>query len=389
MKRIKLGWIATHPIQYQAPLLRAISQSGNIDLEVIFFSDFSVNNYHDTEFGKSVSWGKEILEGYKFQFLRRLGFRINKISTFSPVILNLRSTILKGGYDVVMIQGWNHYGMLMAAWICKRHGIKVLMRCEATDHIQSSKGLKKWIKEIMIVHYFSKIDFFFAIGTKNREYYKKRGIKKDKIDFMPYCVDNIFFEKKSFQISESNNHIYTQLDKSIPVILFSGKLISRKRPDLLLQAYDKLNNGKPYLIFVGDGELRNSLEAIAKEKKLDKVFFIGFQQQSELINLYKLANIFVLPSDDETWGLVVNEAMVCECAVIASDRVGSAVDLVRNNENGFIFKSGCVDSLVLALNKCLDNNSYHKMGKVSKKIIDNWGIPQNVISLNRVLKFIK
>ena len=57
--------------------------------------------------------------------------------------------------------------------------------------------------------------------------------------------------------------------------------------------------------------------------------------------VYRLGTIFVLPSigANETWGLAVNEAMACGCAILVSDRVGCATDLVRNGENGYIFKA--------------------------------------------------
>ena len=385
MKKIKLAWIATHPIQYQAPLFRAISKVNEIDLEVIYFSNFSVANYRDSEFGTSISWGSDILDGYKFKFLNTFGPKIQQIKTFSPFILGLRKNLFSGKYDAVMVQGWNHYGMLIAAWVCKYYGVKVFIRCEATDHITSSKGLKKWIREKILSYYFSLVDVFFAIGRRNKEFYLSRGVDPGRIFLMPYSVDNNFFEDKLTPFEECKIHNLLSLQNNIPIILFSGKLIPRKRPDLLLRAYELLGEDKPYLIFVGDGVMRSEMEARVIKNRLDRVYFVGFQSQSKIANFYAAADIFVLPSDEETWGLVINEAMVCCCAIIASDRVGSAIDLIRNNVNGVIFESGNVLALKYALNQCLFDKKYEEMGVASKKIIDNSGIAQNVEVLKDVL----
>lgn len=387
MKKIKLAWIATHPIQYQAPLLRAISEVNEIDLEAIFFSNFSVANYHDAEFGTSISWGSEILDGYKFKFLNSFGSKTQQIKTFTPFIFGLREALLSGKYDAVMVQGWNHYGMLLAAWICKYYGIRVCMRCEATDHVTSSKGLKKWVREKILYCYFNLIDIFFAIGSRNKEFYLSRRVDSSRIFLMPYCVDNKFFEEKGFLSGVNNIPDLLSLQSGIPIILFAGKLITRKCPDLLIRAYGLLGENKPYLIFVGDGEMRSEIEAEVIKKSLDRVYFVGFQSQSKIADFYAAADIFVLPSEDETWGLVVNEAMNCSCAIIASDRVGSATDLIKNNENGIVFESGNTLSLKNALDQCLFDDNYIKMGSASKKIIDNWGISQNVEALKSVLNF--
>ena len=384
-KPVRLAWLTTHPIQYQAPLFRSIAKGKDIDLTVLFFSDFSTRDFVDPEFGKKIQWDTPLLEGYKHEFLVGTGKYIRKIRTFQPLIFGLTKKLAAENFDAVIIQGWNHYGMLLGALSAKKKGLKVILRCEATDHVQSSSGIKRMIRDLIVGILFKKTDFFMAIGTNNKKFYLNRGVKINRIGLMPYCVDNDFFSKKS-RIADLNDiRKSLSIKPEFPVILYASKFTPRKYPDVLIEAYNLLKEPKPYLIFVGDGELAESLSGRAKALNLDRVFFLGFKNQSELPRFYALADIFVLPSDNETWGLVVNEAMNAGCAIITTDGVGSSSDLVKNQINGIICKPGDIKSLYEALKSCLQGRKYKAMGNESLKIIQKWGIPENVSELKRFL----
>ena len=385
LKPIRLAWLATHPIQYQAPLLRAIAQQSGIDLTALFFSDFSTREFFDYGFGRAITWDVPLLEGYKHEFLPGTGSDVDAIKTFQPIVGGLAKQLNHTNFDAVLVQGWNHYGMLEAAWLAKRAGLKVLMRCEATDHIQSSTGIKRVVREIAVRFLLSQIDFCLAIGTHNRDFYLKRGFPEERIGSMPYCVDNEWFRSREDLAEVGRLRERLGLDQGRPVILFASKLMARKLPEHLLAAYLQLLEPRPYLIFIGDGELRASLEDIVEKRQLADVRFLGFINQSELPLYYSLADIFVLPSVNETWGLVINEAMNAGCAIITSDQVGSAPDLVRDYENGFVVKAHDIDSLTRALQNCLSEERFREMGKKSLEIINSWGIEENLVGLRLVL----
>jgi len=382
---MRLAWLATHPIQYQAPILREIAKCKDIDLTAIFFSDFSTRGFVDTGFGRSIEWDTPLLEGYKYEFLPGTGENVQSIDTFSPRIKGLRERINRDNYDAILVQGWQHYGMVKAAWLAKRAGLQVLMRCEATDHVVSSTGLKGILREAAVRFLLGQIDTCLAIGTHNRNFYLSRGIPLERIGSMPYCVDNNHFQKKAEETDLSSMRSDLSLADDRPIILYAGKLTRRKYPDLLLKAYKKLPKPRPYLIYVGDGELRNSLEETVKEEGFKDVRFVGFQNQGQLPSYYALASIFVLPSINEPFGLVVNEAMNAQCAIIVTDQVGSSVDLVKSGENGFVIAPNNEDLLSEALIGALEGNQSGKMGKNSLKIIENWGIKENVCGLRKAL----
>lgn len=385
MKKIRLAWVSTHPIQYQAPLLRQIAACPDIELTALFFSDFSTRSFVDPEFNRTIHWDTPLLEGYHSEFLPGTGSQVSAIKAFEPRVGGLYERLQKSNFDAVLVQGWQHYGMLKAAWLAKRAGLKVLMRCEATDHVASSKGLKGKVREAVVSLLLSNVDKCLAIGTRNRDFYLRRGFKAENIGSMPYCVDNDHFRQKAEATDVSALRAELGMDADRPVILYASKLMRRKFPDQLLQAYAQLPQPRPYLLYVGDGELRPALEAEVRVQKLHDVRLLGFRNQSELPAFYALADIFVLPSINETWGLVINEAMNAGCAIISTDQVGSAVDLVEHGKNGYVLKAGDIPALTDALNSCLDQERLSAMQAESLKRIEHWGIRENVQGLRAAL----
>jgi len=385
MKKIRLAWVSTHPIQYQAPLLRQIAACPDIELTALFFSDFSTRSFVDPEFNRTIHWDTPLLEGYHSEFLPGTGSQVSAIKAFEPRVGGLYERLQKSNFDAVLVQGWQHYGMLKAAWLAKRAGLKVLMRCEATDHVASSKGLKGKVREAVVSFLLSNVDKCLAIGTRNRDFYLRRGFKAENIGSMPYCVDNDHFRQKAEATDVSALRAELGMDADRPVILYASKLMRRKFPDQLLQAYAQLPEPRPYLLYVGDGELRPALEAEVRKQKLHDVRLLGFRNQSELPAFYALADIFVLPSINETWGLVINEAMNAGCAIISTEQVGSAVDLVEHGKNGYVLKAGDMPALTDALNSCLDQERLSAMQAESLRRIEHWGIRENVQGLRAAL----
>ena len=117
--------------------------------------------------------------------------------------------------------------------------------------------------------------------------------------------------------------------------------------------------------------------------------FLGFKNQTELPAYYDLCDVFVLPSVYEPWGLVVNEVMNAGRAVIVSDQVGCGPDLVRNGENGFIFRAGDIGDLAEALTKVLENRERCRLlGRNSLKIMAAWGLEEDILGLKTALRAI-
>ena len=177
------------------------------------------------------------------------------------------------------------------------------------------------------------------------------------------------------------------LPTQAPVILFSGKFQEKKGPLDLLQAFTHIKDRPASLAFLGDGPLRPAMERFIAEQGLSNVHILGFRNQTEVSNCYALADVLVLPSSFEPWGLVINEAMCFGMPIVASDRVGAAADLVKPGTNGFTFPAGNVQALAERLSTVLeDEERREKMGQASYEIISRWGFEEDIQGIVQALE---
>jgi len=389
----RVAYLVTHPIQYQAPMLRLIAAQPDIDLTVFFQSDLSLGSYEDEGFGRAVKWDVPLLEGYRHEFLP--GFwRQGPIGARKPLSFGLGRRLRRSRFDALWVHGYARITNLAAILCAKAHGLKVLVRDEATLFSADRSGTQRAAKRAFFAILSRLCDAYLAIGSANRDYYLSQGVPARRIFDMPYCVDNDFFARHAREAAARRQELRRELalaDRR-PVILYASKFEPRKRPQDLLDAYERALAAAgwaepPYLLFVGDGELRAQLEASARARGLGGVRFLGFRNQGELPALYELSDVFVLPSVREPWGLVVNEAMAAGKAVIVSDRVGCAPDLVRNGVNGVVFPAGDVTALAEALRATAgDPERNARMGEESRKIIERWSFAEDVAGLRQALR---
>ena len=384
---VRIAYLVTHPIQYQVPLLRRIAMEPDFDLTVFFRSDFSTREFIDPDFGRSIKWDVSLLDGYDYEILPAFGGR-DRLSVWRPWNHGLWQRLRKGRFRVLWIHGYAPFFHLYAMIAAKLLGIKVLIRDEATLVSKDRGMLKKIAKRAFFFWINFLCDGFLAIGTMNKEYYKANGVPANKIFEMPYAVDNDSFREKSrlCRLNRETLRASLGLASRRPVVLYTGKLSQRKGPMDLLEAFSRIVTNltpSPYLLFAGDGEMRRVLEKrVAIMGLAGDVLFLGFKNQGELPCFYDLCHVFVLPSSYEPWGLVINEVMNASRAVIASDQVGSATDLIQPGVNGLVFKAGDVTGLSLALKEALSNRKrWRTMGQASLDIVSKWGFTEDIRGL--------
>lgn len=395
MKKLRLAYLVTHPIPYQAPLLRMVAAEPDIDLTVFFGTDFSARPFTAGEFGREIRWDTPLLEGYRYEVLPQAFApppgRLPPLDFWRPLNYGLARRL--DGFDALWVHGYAHWFHWTAMAAAKRHGLKVLLRDEATAISAERGALKQTAKRAFFAGLSRMVDAFLTIGTLNRRYYREHGIGDDRLFDMPYAVDNAHFERGAAEAATHRERTRAEfaLERGRPILLFAAKLIERKRPELLLEAFARIHDDPalqyPYLLFAGDGPLRGRLEARAKEIAPGAVRFLGFQSQGELPRCYDLCDAFVLPSVQESWGLVVNEVMCAGRAVVVSDRVGSGADLVRPGQNGAIFRTDDLDDLTRVLRGILtDPQHLSAMGHKSLDIIRRWSFAEDVAGLRRALR---
>ncbi|MBI3590058.1 MAG: glycosyltransferase family 4 protein [Candidatus Melainabacteria bacterium] len=380
--KFHLAVITSHPIQYQAPFFREIAKYPEIDLKVFFCSDWGLKLYKDSGFGQEIKWDILLLDGYNFEFLPNKSPFPNVSRFWGLINPQIIRKIKEENFDAVWVHGWSSFTNLLTVLTAYAKGVPVLLRGESNLLHFTNSPVKNWLKEKILKMLFKKISAFLAIGKYNSEFYESYGVPKEKIYLVPYTVDNDFFFSKAQALLPKKNELKKKFNipVDLPVILFSGKFISKKNPMDLLSAYVEVEKKtKAALVFVGDGVLRNEMEAFARENQLQYVYFMGFRNQSELPEFYAMSDVFVLPSEFEPWGLVVNEAMCFNLPIIVSDKVGAGGDLLRDGENGFVYPSGNVRELVVILSKLLSNPELiKKMGRCSADIIKYWSYNEGV-----------
>jgi glycosyltransferase involved in cell wall biosynthesis len=387
-----VAYLVSHPIQYQVPLLQRIAQEPDIDLTVLFGSDFSVRGYEDKGFGVAVKWDIPLLQGYKYEFLPVLrdgGTQSITRPMNRGILKRLRGTNGLPAYDVLWVHGYSTVNAMQGMIAAKALGIPVLLRAESWLKDRSRSELKLMVKHALFAGLEQLVDGVLSIGTLNREYWRHYFGDKVPVFDMPYAVDNRFFRQRCTDAAARRGELLTELnlEPGRPVILFASKLQYRKHADHLLEAYKRLlarSNARPYLVVVGDGEARAELETAAAG--LDGVRFCGFRNQSELPRFFDLATVFVLPSRHEPWGLIVNEVMNAARPVIVSDDVGAHPDLITNGVEGYVYPVGDIAALTDALDRVVSvPGEAERMGKNALARISGWGFEQDVAGLRCAL----
>lgn len=398
-EKLRLTYLVSHPIQYQAPLLRRIAREPDIDLTVLFGSDFTTRKYRDRGFGVEIDWGVPLTEGYRHEFLPILR-DTGRTGPFSPLNRGI-FTRLSGHRahprpDALWIHGYSTVNALCGMIAAKALGIPVLLRAESWLGDRERGGIRLAAKQGFFSILKNLVDCVLPVGTLNSEYWKHHLGSEFPQFFMPYAVDNDFFQQRSREAAANHDKLRAELnlDPDRPVILFASKLQTRKRCADLLDAYFKLSPAPgvephPYLVIVGDGEERTALERRAAESGLASIRFCGFRNQSELPGFFGIATVFVLPSQHEPWGLIVNEIMNAERAVIVSDDVGCARDLITHGVEGCIFPVGNVDALADALRTVLAApETAAQMGHQALERIRKWSFEEDVRGLRQALALV-
>lgn len=385
-----VGFLNTHPIQYFAPFYAFLGSQGDFSVTALYLSDYSVRGATDRGFGQKVKWDIDLLHGYEARFLKNANVRSELSGFWSVVAPDLWNEVRASQFDALVLHGHSPAAMLIGLLAAKSVGIPVFMRCDTHLGLHRS-GLKRALRSPILHILYSLTDGALAIGTKNRAFYRSMGMPEAKIFHVPYAVDYSRFELGR-RIAATERR---QLRRSLgiadehPVILYVSKLNAGKRPtDLLRAAAAIAGEGVDFhVLFVGSGELEAELRTAAHQLGLhEMVHFPGFVNQGQLPNVYAACEVFVLPSENEAWGLVVNEAMCAGLPVVVSQEVGCVPDLVHDGINGRTFEAGDVVQLTAALKPLLESPELRRrMGGASRTIISRWSYAQGATGLRAAL----
>ncbi len=378
-RRFRIAVVNSHPIQYFAPLYAYLQASGRFEMTAIYCTDYSIRGEVDPGFKEVVRWDLDLLSGYRSIFLRGAEGRTPR-GFWSLIGLQLWSEIRSDRYDAVLIHGHQFAAYLVAMLAALVKRVPVLMRCDTHLGLRRS-GMRRIFRMLVVGALYRLADRCLAVGSANARFYRGIGVPVRKIVVVPFAVDNDRFVAASSITAAERDVIRTGLGVPLgkPVVLFSSKFQARKHPDHVLRAAARLRDmGIRFtVLMVGSGDMVEPLRRLAAELSLDNVVFGGFINQADLPKVYAASDVFVLPSENEPWGLIVNEVMCAGLPIVISDEVGCVADLVEDNDNGLLFKAGDVDGLTDCLKRVLsDDDLRSRMGRRSRERIAQWGYAQ-------------
>jgi glycosyltransferase involved in cell wall biosynthesis len=343
---VRVAHLVSHPVPYFAPLYRELSAREDIDLTVYFYSVATAGAYADPGFGRTLEWDGDLLDGYEVRVspsARRTALADVPRTLDSAVLRDLH----RNRYDVVWAHGYAHATTWGAAAVARATGSAFALREEQT--LLEQRALPKRLAKRGALPALLRRAYGLYIGSNNREWFLHYGASASRLYATPYCVDNDGLRVRATELAPRRDALRARfgIDGDAPLIVFCGKLVEKKDPLGLLSAFARLRSEhRCSLLLVGDGPLRAELEVAARG--IPDVRFAGFLNTTETPLAYAAADVFVLPSaHDETWGLVVNEAMNFGLPVVLTRKVGSAPDLVSGN--GFVVPERDVDALASAL----------------------------------------
>ena len=379
-RRYRVLTIASHPVPYAAPVFRRLAQHPQLDFHVAYCSLRGAEAGLDSEFGRSVQWDVPLLNGYDWVHVPNRGS--GEDSFFGLYNPGLWRLIRAGHFEAVML----HTGYVRASfWIAylaaRSCGAAFLFGTDAaTLEPRDGKRWKRIVKRIVWPLLFRLADQVCSPSSASVELMRSLGIPGERISLTHFVVDNDWWTAQAAAVDRAVVRAPWGVTERELVVLFCAKLQPWKRPLDLLRAFARAGVPDAMLVYAGEGPLRAQLETEAAALCIrDRVRFLGFVNQSQLPPVYAASDVMVLPSSYEPFAVVVNEAMLCGCPVVASDRVGAARDLVIPNHNGLVYPCGDVEALAALLRKLLaERTTLVAMRENARQRLATWSPRENV-----------
>ncbi len=278
--------------------------------------------------------------------------------------------------DAVISGGYNDTGRLRIMRWCRRRQVPFFVFGDSNINSDKSaqSGLKGWLKPWIVGSIIRQCTGFFSCGSLGREYWKHYGADPDTIFYMPYEPD---YDQIQQLTSEDIDEAKARLgfDPKRRRIVFSGRLVPVKRVDLLVKAFVQFAQERPDwdLVILGDGVLKEQLQALVPSELSERLIWTGFlNDQADVSKVYRASDVLCLPSTYEPWALVVNEAAAAGMAIVSTDVVGAAAELVRDGFNGYVVPPDNLDALREALQKVTDSEKIDTLKAASLEVLADW-----------------
>lgn len=276
--------------------------------------------------------------------------------------------------DAVFCQGCGDLGRLRILRWCRRRGVPCFLTGDFNIQSDNHRPLKRWLKRRV---YSRAVDWAYGLmpcGEHGLALLHRYGGRGKPAWMFPFVPDVRLFQSPPSEVVERLRDRFA-LAPQRRRIVFSARMMPAKRPDLAIAAFTAIADRRPEwdLVMLGDGPLRPELEASVPRRMRDRVLWPGFLNgAAEIAALYEACDVLLLPSDHEPWGVVVVEAAAAGLAIVASDVVGAAPELVRPGVNGELFTAGDLPALTAALAAVTAADRIDAARAQSPSVLDEW-----------------
>jgi glycosyltransferase involved in cell wall biosynthesis len=385
MTRSRLGIVVTHPIQYQVPLYRYLAAWTSVEPVVLFLSEHGLIESFDRGFGRSLQFDIPLTGGYEYEVVRNRSIKPHVSAPWGVFNPALPRVIKRSRLDVVLVHGYSSLSHWLAYATAASCGIPYMLRGESRPDRESAPIYKRAAKRALIGPLVRHAGACLAIGTLNRDFYVSYGAQPDRIFPAPYSVDTERFTRAG-ELGRARRTLLLEsvgLVPELPLVLFAAKLQPWKAPLDLVAAMDRLDR-PANLVIIGDGSLRTDVERLAVRRPWMRT--LGFVNQTAIGEWYGAADLFVLPSRHEPWGLAVNEAMAAGAVPIVSDAVGCGPDLVA--DIGWIYPAGDVPALVRAIAQACEPEALTERRALARQQSVRYGIAETARGIESAVKVV-
>ena len=348
---------------YRIPLFNALHERDDLRLHVIFLAETDPDLRHWRVYKEEIKFSHQVLPGWRKR-VGRYNILLNR---------NVGNALVQAVPDAILCGGYNYMASWQALISARRKRVPFLLWSESS--LEDTRGGHAFV-EMVKAEFFARCNGVVVPGRSAHEYVRAQGIAEDRIFTAVNAVDNEFFANAASATRHESENARRKLDLPRRFFLFVGRLVRQKGVFDLLQAYAKLDDQlreQIGLVLIGDGPMRSELESRAASIVPGSVKFTGFVHQEDLGKYYGLAEMLVMPTYTDTWGLVVNEAMACGLPIVLSRIAGCAADLVTESWNGHLISPGDISSLTSAM-RCIatQESVRHTMSENSLRRISSY-----------------
>lgn len=259
--------------------------------------------------------------------------------------------------------------------VCKKAGVRTGYFWEKWEAPVCYQPLERRIKNLILRiiprAIYKHVDLIFSVGRKNREYFLSNGIDEKRICWIPDVSETPDCE--FIDIREIYN-----IPKTSTLILYLGRLMPQKGVTKLIESFAQLDRDiqyRSFLLIAGDGDDLKECRSLAQKLDVKNIAFAGAVNPAERGNYFEQCDIFVYPVTYymgwvDVWGLTINEAVQHGKAVIATDAVGSAYELIEDGVNGYRVEPGNVEQLRDAIKKVMKLGITESVRKKDEELIN-------------------